>query len=624
MNNGPLCSTKTMIKGYFFVIYFCIIAGLLLLEFIHKGSSCVLLEKDLLRANIISIPPDGKAQVSNHFPVPTKRVPSPNDYYFPIGWSLWLHDNQVNIPSGKDYKKDGTDGYPLLSIIEQDWYYGLLSKLQAEPWNTVYCIARKGYTGDNNAITTQNQYLSFLQDVGNHTHTLKALPTVQSSRHWHDHMYFPTKPPTADPNIDKIPTPWQLLSPIGWTVYGIIHTWDYYDSNLRTFDSNMANMISAVNASSSALAGLGGWMLADEPYGGDASRQVPEDIPNETVEISYTGTIPPETWFWEYPTGTYNDLVTTLGPPYPFSGSDGSYTSYGSYYYPNDPSKTNKVRDDVYYRLKYINSQLQTVWDQSNDHPIHCVIRSNGNYLPESTHPQENKSARISSVLHDDHYLWYDVINPRRENNDFNEEPDARWRDSAQMAIDNLISSSLPPDSLVNWFDGEAHEKDGSKWVAPDEDLRYMVYSSIVHGTRGVMFWFLSKSEQEAYAQSEKIGYEVKKMVPYLLTTPSSAFSETYLTTSQHGTNDVDFLIRLHPTNSNKALLIIVNQSNNEIPAIWITFPSTWQISNAESIIPSYEWSKEFQDINGDGKYEIIGIGASDWWARAFIITKAN
>jgi len=529
----------------------------------------------------IGIPPEGKSPVSNHYPVQTKRNPGTSDYYFPIGWSLFLHDYQKYVPIA-EYAKTGVYN---LDIIEYDWEDGILSKIQQTPWNTVLGYSRKGITGDSHTIPSSNQFISFLEEVGKNTYKLKALPSVVSIRH----------------ASDSETLPWSLPAAIGWIEN---YTYSNSDLNLRDYDTMYGSMIASVNSSSDALQGLGGWMLADEPYGGDIARVTPE-IP---VEVSYTGTRPPDTWFWEYPSGTYNDLVTTLGPPYPYTG----------------PDRTNQIRDDLYYRLKYINLQLQNIWDTSNNHPLHCVIRANGNYVSESTHPELNRSARVSHVIHDDHFLWYDMIAPRRAVGDYNEEPDTTWRDMTKLAIDNLVSTSQVPNSLVHWFDGMAHNKGGSKWVIPDEDLRYMVYSAIVHGARGVMFWLLSKSEQEAFAQAEKIAKEIEIMVPYLLTAPSSVFTDAYLTTQQYGTANTDFLIRRHPTITNKALIIIVNQSNYEEPATWIHFPSSWQISGAESIIPGYGWSKTLIDTNGDGKYDKLGIGTSDWWARSFIVTKAN
>ena len=50
---------------------------------------------------LTAVPPNGKLPVINHYPVPKKRSPNPNDpddYYFPIGWSMFLHDYQEDVP----------------------------------------------------------------------------------------------------------------------------------------------------------------------------------------------------------------------------------------------------------------------------------------------------------------------------------------------------------------------------------------------------------------------------------------------------------------------------------------------------------------------------------------------
>ena len=65
------------------------------------------------------------------------------------------------------------------------------------------------------------------------------------------------------------------------------------------------------------------------------------------------------------------------------------------------------------------------------------------------------------------------------------------------------------PYGLIYYFDGMAHKLGNDKWTADDEEIRYAVYTTLVQGARGVMFWLLSKSEQEAFEQAEKIAEEV-------------------------------------------------------------------------------------------------------------------
>lgn len=108
-------------------------------------------------------------------------------------------------------------------------------------------------------------------------------------------------------------------------------------------------------------------------------------------------------------------------------------------------------------------------------------------------------------------------------------------------------------------------------------------------------------------------------MAPYLLTSHPSVFdspNEVYLTTtSQSGTANVDFLVRIHPDDSDQALVIITNDSGEEEFGIYLHFPSSWQIDSVQGIDPSYGWSYVLND-------NVLGIGVGKWWGRAFILTK--
>ena len=100
-------------------------------------SSGVNVEK-IAEMSIVSIPPGAKLPVQNNFRVPTKRNPGTDDYWFPIGWVMFLHDYLDNIPVNGDHAKPG--GYPY-TFINNDWEYGELNKITTNttdnPWNWV-------------------------------------------------------------------------------------------------------------------------------------------------------------------------------------------------------------------------------------------------------------------------------------------------------------------------------------------------------------------------------------------------------------------------------------------------------------------------------------------------------
>jgi len=529
---------------------------------------------------LTAVPPNGKLPVINHYPVPKKRSPNPNDpddYYFPIGWSMFLHDYQEDVPGpNMEYPKGEGDN---LRDIEKDWEDGTLDKLKVadSPWNTVFGVSGKGYTGDADTEPDSDQFVGCLEAASSTPYPVKVLPQLLNKRFR---------------NGQEGSTAWSLPAAIGWTTY----PGDGYsnsDSVLRNYDDELEDMIDDVSASQDALAGLGGWVLVDEPYSGDVARTTAEN----PTEVSYDGDGNPDMWYWSHGGTTYN-LVTDVTP----------------YAYQQAQDNTNMVRDDLYFRMKYILCELQADWDTSDDHPIHTVIRNWGNYDQEWP-DDENKSARVCHVTHDDHYLWYDIYNQGRT------EPDTRWKTATKNCVENILKpSEVPkPYELIHYFDGMAHKLGDDKWTADDEEIRYAVYTTLVQGARGVMFWLLSKSEQEAFEQAEKIAEEVETMAPYLLTSHPSVFdspNEVYLTsTSQSGTTNVDFLVRIHPDDSDKALVIITNDSAEEEFGIYLHFPSSWQIGSVQGIDPNYGWSYVLND-------NVLGIGVGKWWGRAFILTK--
>ena len=274
---------------------------------LNKGTGEISLHK------LAAVPPNGKLPVINHYPVPKKRSPNPNDpddYYFPIGWSMFLHDYQQNVPGpNMEYPKGEGDD---LAYIDKDWEDGTLDKLKVagSPWNTVFGVSRKGYTGDADTEPDSDQFVGCLEAASSTPYPVKVLPQLLNKRFR---------------NGQEGSTAWSLPAAIGWTTY----PGDGYsnsDSVLRNYDDELEDMIDDVSASQDALAGLGGWVLVDEPYSGDVARTTAEN----PTEVSYDGDGNPDMWYWSHGGTTYN-LVTDVTP----------------YAYQQAQDNTNMVRDDL-------------------------------------------------------------------------------------------------------------------------------------------------------------------------------------------------------------------------------------------------------------------------------------
>jgi len=138
-----------------------------------------------------------------------------------------------------------------------------------------------------------------------------------------------------------------------------------------------------------------------------------------------------------------------------------------------------------------------------------------------------------------------------------------------------------------------------------------------VQGARGTMFWLLSKSEADAYKRSAYIAEEVEAMIPYLLTPHPDVFNSPnqVWVTSSTGLGGIDFIVRVNPDDEDEALVVIANDSGQNVASVCIHFPDSWQIDSVESVVADRSWSYILSDNR-----VTIELGA--WMARAFILTK--
>jgi hypothetical protein len=224
----------------------------------------------------------------------------------------------------------------------------------------------------------------------------------------------------------------------------------------------------------------------------------------------------------------------------------------------------------------------------------------------------ENKTARVGDVISDNHYLRYTDVSLNR------------WRDSTRDAVENLLkpSATIKPKAFFHFFDGWAWkdvDENGVEFraIADENHLRHNIYTTLVQGARGVGFWTLSKGEQTSFNRAKLIAEEVEIMAPYLLTDHPSVFTgsnEVFMTTSSGTMTDQDFLVRIHPSNPNKALILYANSSANTYNSVNFHFPSNWQIASVQPVRCCWSYSLANNQL---------AIGVGEWWGRAFILTKS-
>lgn len=373
------------------------------------------------------------------------------------------------------------------------------------------------------------------------------------------------------------------MAPINWYDSSKGENNGHLDQYITAGDGELETAINAIKNESN----LAGWVIADEPYCAAGADNVADDLLENSRNL----------WYWQG-----YDLM------------DGEFDS------PYDTADTTgRLRDDLYYRMKEVSLDVQNRIDTNNNHPIHNIIRHNGNYVsfyqPNWVPSEINNSLLLSHVLHDDHYTYDPNV------------PVYTWKESTEDAINLVINPPGYPHpyqyGFIMWIDGmrPVVNVNGSPQLfnPSEEKIRFAAYASIVYGARGIMFFDLSKSNTTSYLYSKKIAEEMKEMSPYLLTEHSSLLSSADLTSNIQNANreSQDFIVRINPNNSNEALVVFCNVSESS-GAISIQFPSNWQFSTVRSIISSYGWSY----VPADLAYNKLTVGVGSWWGRAFIVTK--
>lgn len=197
--------------------------------------------------------------------------------------------------------------------------------------------------------------------------------------------------------------------------------------------------------------------------------------------------------------------------------------------------------------------------------------------------------------------------------------PNGSWLEAvykAQSAMDYVVQPSLHGiNGYVMWAQGGSLA--GS--LPTIEELRYTCYAPWIMGAQGAMFYDLTISDANYYAQASAIQNEAWLMRDALLE-PDPNIS-VHMTASKD-VNKARFILRPDPDFSRRYLLMICNyyfpEPNNsgdplvsEGQDITITFDNH-NIETVYQINLSYNWSYA---LNGT---DSISVGMGSPWARAF------
>ncbi len=344
---------------------------------------------------------------------------------------------------------------------------------------------------------------------------------------------------------------------------------------------------------------LGGWNLADEPYGGTGAQQV--------------------------------DITPT--PPMTITAGRG-------------------VREVIHVQLKDIKDTIEAHDPYREDHPIYCVIRGAGNYHfanpdfnPLTPTPDPVYDMWVLDELSDVADYIIDDLYLMDYNYDYEDLPD--WLGRCVLRTKSAINFLVNPDPALvptkyhhnihawlltsqgqrfgdyNYSTGvytplnnEHPGTSADHGYLTEEQLRYVNYAPWINGAQGAGFLFLSKSDDIAFTRAYNISEEAYYVSKYLM--ESDAGIEAELRTSNGAY--AQFILRSDPLftptpgnqNSDKLMLMVCNNSGFDTD-VEIKFPDTTTFGGVAPLPTELPW-------NYSTTGHKIELEMNAWTARAFTV----
>ena len=299
--------------------------------------------------------------------------------------------------------------------------------------------------------------------------------------------------------------------------------------------------------------------------------------------------------------------------------------------YHGDNSRKAGKRQYVYNELIHFKRLIEDYDKNIDNHPIHTVIRGNGNYHFDPDNRDQlkniyllNELTDLTDYIHDDLYL-FDFINIYNHTNkktflDFTKE-------RTEMARKVLLEQRDDVPNIRNkkawtlWMQGRSGLGENSPYFGKsylmEDELRYQAYCSWINGSQGAFFWELAKSDQLSLDISTKISKEAHYASQCLMQKTDIVSDVSCIEFEDN--HDVQYIIRKDPnwfgsgsTIEKRYLLMICNNSK-ENSNCFVDFKTP--IKKVESIVPQYNWSHVFRNDNKE-----IGVGLGGYRARAFFV----
>lgn len=480
---------------------------------------------------------------------PAPTTPDSNKW-FPIGWHLYVHDVYGGSGGGSydpaTAESDWDNGYLYYLYFRSNWWVNCVILDPIDNRSEWGCTFWRGsgqwtqsdwYTRFLDAAETLKNYTSGQYDIKVYPYLVSKLPGGISDR--------------ADPSKEL----YQLHSAGTWT--GIPN---FDESTLRGRVQSLRNKSQ-----------LGGWILSNEPYGGDDARAVGRrsaahdylQYIRSVIEQEDTNLNSHPIWCNIRGNGNYNDDPCTL-PDYSYLLDE---LTYGDAYH----SITDFMIDNLYTHVYAPNGQTPDF----------------SKFLP-------NVQGAVDNLLSPTCGIPIRSQGPTRG---------------------YLLKSQGGRETSISYNDGYIH----------DEELRYVNYGPWINGAQGCIFFTLSKSgydpptghdEMEAFELAERISKEAYYLSKYLLR-PDAGINATISSTPESDTY-VQFILKDEPNYvptppiTRRVMLMVCNNSIN-VNYVTIDFPQSMTIYKVKSFFTEYDWSHD------DAEHSVsIGLGGQT--ARAFII----
>lgn len=462
-----------------------------------------------------------KKQEQHCYPISRKKNGDPSYKWFPIGWSLNIHDlgNGYDPP---DRDSEWVNGNLEYLIDDGNWWVNFVYPIprdNMEAWG--YPMERP-----SEQWTTTDMYVNLLK-------------------------YLEKKKNDTKGKIDIKAFPIFLSRTFDTLQFYTSGTWDNIPNDMLNVFIERINLLKNYRQ-------LGGWFIIDEGFAGDYARTI------------------------------------------------------------------NK-RDFVRNQILYCKNIIETYDNYKEDHPIYMVERGNGNFnFDPCEKPEYIKYIKdlvgTTDYLCDDMYLS-DFLNDGYSGyGDFVGITKTRVEQARKIFIEKLcnvpdtginksfmlFSSGCPQTGYINPYTGDSN--------LTEEQLRYQNYCAWINGSMGCMLWMLSKSNVDSYERGKKISYEAYKASEFLMNPPDSDVNKSYLYINDNVT-DCQFVLRKNPTDQKELMLMVCNNSKNNVTAQSI-INSDLHIDKIRPLVSGYNWSVIFTPETNRLKFNI-----DSHTGRAFLIT---